>query len=920
MRKAVLFSVCIIICNILSAQQFGGHPPSTQWKQINTDTVRVIFPAGLHLEPQAAAIANTAHALGRITHASIGDRLRRISIVLQPRTTISNGYVGLGPWRSEFYLTPRQNSFELGSLPWQHQLALHEYRHVQQYNNFNKGISAVMGVLFGQEGRALANSAAVPNWFWEGDAVYQETEMSKQGRGQLPFFYNDYRSLWAAGKNYSWMKLRNGSLRDLVPDHYRLGYMMVAYGREKHGTGFWKNVTDDAVRFKGLIYPWQRAIKKYSNTSFQSFHKNAFAHFAIQPANDSASAWAQQQNHFVADEEYPQWINNGEVVFVSSSYRRIPAFYIRNMNTGETKKIRTKDISLDHYFSYRNGKIVYAAYEPDVRWNWKDYSVLKLLDLQSGQQQTLTHRSTYFAPDIDGDRIVAVDVQPGGDATLHILDAASGALIKKIPNPHHYFYTYPKFYKGEIVSAIRNTSGEMTLATIDIENGTIKELLPWSMNVMGFPVVQGDTITFTASYKGQDALFAFVNNKLYKQQTGTVNSSTGNYQYAVHNDKAIYTTFTAAGFHMVQQAIQWEETDAAEFKTPTNKQALPVDTTAPAAVTRYPKSFRLFNFHSWRPFISDPDYTFSIVGENILNTLQTELFVNYNRNEKFKEAGASLLYGGWLPYVSLGAVQTFDRQVADSPATRTWNETNLRLGLQLPLTFTSGRYHRSLSFSTGINTRQVNYTGQAKNYYDNRQFYFVDGTIAFTMQSQAARMHIYPRFGNTLLARYRTIVNKYTAHQWLLNETLYLPGIAQTHNLVINAAFHARDTMNQYYFSNSFPLSRGYLGYDFPRMWKLGVNYHLPLVYPDWGFGNIVYFLRVRANAFYDYSNGRVLRQKADFPLRSTGCEIFFDTKWWNEYAVSFGIRYSRLLDNEALRPQSPNQWEFILPINLLGR
>jgi hypothetical protein len=919
MRKAVFFSVCIIISNILVAQQFSGHPPSTRWKQLKTDTVRVIFPAGLQLETQAAAIAKTAHALGRLTSNSIGNQLQPISIVLQPRTTISNGYVGLGPWRSEFYLTPRQNSFELGSLPWAHQLALHEYRHIQQYNNFNKGLSAVMGVLFGQEGRALANSAAVPNWFWEGDAVYQETAMSNQGRGRLPFFFNDYRSVWAAGKNYSWMKLRNGSLRDFVPDHYRLGYMMVAYGREKYGPAFWKNVTDDAVRFKGLFYPWQCAIKKYSHTGFNSFRKKAFAHFAIQTANDSMAQWAQQQRHFVADEEFPQWISQDEVVYVSSSYRHIPAFYIRNINTGKSRRIRTKDISIDHYFSYRDGKIVYAAYEPDVRWNWKDYSVIKVLDLQSGQQQTLTQRSMYFAPDIEGNRMVAVDVQPGGDASLHILDAATGALVKKLPNPQRYFYTYPKFYKRGIVSAIRNTGGEMTLAIINIDDGEVKELLPWSMNVIGFPVVQGDTICFTASYKGQDALFAFVDDKLYKQKTGAINSSTGNYQYAVRNGKAVWTAFTAAGYHMVQQTVQWEAVNPAEFETPGVESPLPIDTTAPAAVTRYSKSFRLFNFHSWRPFISDPDYTFSLVGENVLNTLQTELFVNYNRNEKFKEIGASLLYGGWLPYVSLGAVQTFDRQVPDSPSTRTWNETNIRLGLQLPFNFTSGRLYRSLQLSTGINTRQVHYTGLSKSRLDNRQFYFVDGAVSFTMQSQAARMHIYPRFGNTLLARYRTIVNKYTAHQWLLSDYLYLPGIAQTHNLVVNAAFQTRDTMNQYRFSNSFPFSRGYIGYDFPRMWKLGVNYHLPLIYPDWGFGNIVYFMRIRANAFYDYTNGRFQRPKIDFKLRSTGCELFFDTKWWNEYAVSFGIRYSRLLDNETLG-QGPNQWELILPINLLGR
>ena len=45
-----------------------------------------------------------------------------------------------------------------------------------------------MAVLFGENGRALANAAAIPDWFFEGDAVYNETLMSTQGRGRLPYF------------------------------------------------------------------------------------------------------------------------------------------------------------------------------------------------------------------------------------------------------------------------------------------------------------------------------------------------------------------------------------------------------------------------------------------------------------------------------------------------------------------------------------------------------------------------------------------------------------------------------------------------------------------------------------------------------------------------------------------------------------
>ena len=69
--------------------------------------------------------------------------------------------------------------------------------------------------LFGQDGLDLAINASIPNWFYEGDAVYNETILTNQGRGRLPLFINAYPSLWYAGKNYSWMKLRNGSLERL---------------------------------------------------------------------------------------------------------------------------------------------------------------------------------------------------------------------------------------------------------------------------------------------------------------------------------------------------------------------------------------------------------------------------------------------------------------------------------------------------------------------------------------------------------------------------------------------------------------------------------------------------------------------------------------------------------------------------------
>ncbi|MFT3823075.1 MAG: hypothetical protein QM731_04110 [Chitinophagaceae bacterium] len=939
MPKFILPAVLLLFSIYAHAQRFSGHAPSTSWKQVNTDTVRVVFPEGY--EQQASMIAATAHRLGLQTQSTMGSRFRKVSIVLQPNTTVANGYVGLGPWRSEFMLTPSPSSFNLGSLPWSYTLALHEYRHVQQYSNFRKGISAVAYYLFGEQGQELFNSATVPNWFWEGDAVYQETRMSDQGRGRLPYFFKDYRSLWTGRKQYSWMKLRSGSLQDFIPNHYPLGYMLVSYGREKYGEDLWRKVTGDAVS-KVQLYPLQRAIKKYTGKNYQDFRKEAIAYYqGFLPADavqDSVALWAQEHKHFVADEGFPQWLDANTIVFVSEGYDRIPAFYIRNLQTGRQHKVRVKDISQDNYFSCVNGKIVYAAYEPALRWSWTDYSVLKVLDAHTGKQRSLTSHSKYFSPDIsaDGKQVVAVDVQPGGASSLHIIDAGNGEVLGKIPNAQKLFYTFPKFYNDStIVSAVRNITGQMTMALINIHNGNVDELLPYSMKVIGFPSVYKDTITFTAANGETDEIFAITGSRQLLQYTGArkLNASTGNYQASIRNNKAVWTAFTSVGYHIVHQPVQsnsWQPLPINHFTDTSFNYRLnglriaktDPDTGRQYPVTAYSKAFHLFNLHSRRPFVDDPEYTFSVVGENVLNTMLTELYFTYNRDDRSKQFGGTVTYGGLFPYIHLGTSYTLDRSALLRQKTVFWNEWQGKVGVQLPFNFTSGKRYRSLNVIGDLVYNKRYFQGTYKDSFDNRGFAYFTGLISYTTQSQSAVKHIYPRWAQSASLRYSKAVTALDANQVTANAYAYFPGLFRTHNLIINGSVQQRDTLNNARFSNALPFSRGYIAQNYHQMGKFGVNYHLPLAYPDWGFGNIVYFLRMRANLFYDdtyVADYTAARHKTSLKFRSYGTEVYFDTKWWNEYDVTFGVRYSRLIDGNR-QGLGANQWEFIVPITALSR
>jgi hypothetical protein len=193
-KKYFLFLMGLLFCSQILAQIFGGNPAKQKWLQYDTDSVRVIFPQGM--ENAARRIITNSAKIRKDDKSSLGGLQRKISVVLQSGRTESNAYVGLAPWRSEFYTIPPQDPFAMGAVNWIDNLTIHEFRHVQQYSNFNKGLSKFASTILGEQGQALANSAAIPDWFFEGDAVYNETKFSPQGRGKLALFMSSYKSVF----------------------------------------------------------------------------------------------------------------------------------------------------------------------------------------------------------------------------------------------------------------------------------------------------------------------------------------------------------------------------------------------------------------------------------------------------------------------------------------------------------------------------------------------------------------------------------------------------------------------------------------------------------------------------------------------------------------------------------------------------
>jgi hypothetical protein len=928
-RLAALF-VFVLPAVFVHAQQFSAFPPSVKWQQINTDTARIIFPGAV--DSQAQDIAAIIHKIMMLRPNSLGNNVRKVNIVLHNNTTLANGYVALAPFRSEYYLVPGSDIFEFGANPWYKELAVHEYRHVLQYINFNRGISKAASIILGQGGQALFNAMAIPDWFWEGDAVHSETSLTTQGRGRTSYFFNGYKSLWRERRNYSWMKLRNGSLKDYVPDHYNLGYLLVNYGYLKYGNDFWRKVTEDAAAFRGIVYPFQQAIKRYSGVNYKTFRQQALNYYSHEVSRKRTDVVKRET---VSNYYFPQCIGNDSLLYLKKSYNSLPAFFLQDKR-GE-HRLRLMNISTEEWFSYSNGIIAYTGYETNARWSLIDYSSIYLYNIKTGEQTKITSKAKYYTPDISpsGKKIIAVFVDAATKTSLHVLDV-SGKILQTIQPPNRTNFAHPRFIDDNtIVVTERLPNATMQMSRIDLLNGSREILIPSTSALLGYPFYSNGSVYFVSSVAGMDDIYALQlsDKKVFQLASGT----TGKYYPSVYKDRLLWSAFTSNGLKIQKEILNTSsnEVDASIWKEvvlpyPVASADIPPSTTIVNAsrrfpVTRYRQGAHLFNFHSWQPNYTDPEFTLSLFSNNILNTFSNELYYRYNQNETSHAFGFVSSYGALFPIINAGLEYNIGRSIATRTRSYELNQFEGKIGLNVPLNFTAGRTYKFFNAGSNIVYNRTMSTLQSKDSFE-RTIQYLSHFIRWSHYLPEARQHIYPKFGYTFSGDLRHLIDTKgwgfkRSSQWLSGAQLFLPSV-KNHSIVLSAAYQRIDT-NSVIFSNRFSISRGYEDYYYKKMWRVSGNYHFPIAYPDFGVANIIYFQRVRGNIFYDhtvadtsYFSGRPLNMN----LRSTGAEIFFDTKLWNELPVSFGIRGSYLLNNgRSANDRRGNVWfELVLPASLI--
>jgi len=939
--KQLLFASLLFTGFQLKAQ-IGPQPSSVKWKYVENDKVKVIFPENNLAE--ATRIADLVTYINKNATVSVGNKSKKLDILLNTNNAQGNGYVALSPYRSEFYATGFQDFNDLGSMDWLDALAIHEYRHALQYTNANRGFTKFLYLLQGQAGWGLGVNFSVPDWYFEGDAVLSETVLSDAGRGRTPSFFDEQRALLLNAKNYTYLQARNGSYKKLLPNHYPLGYAILNYGRNHFGPEMWPKVLADAGRYRTILYPFAGALRRHTGIGVNKMYKLAYKEMKENWENElktleltPTTAVTPLPKRTVTNYTFPHWLEDGSLLYIKSSFKQISALY--RIKDGRQQFITPIGLATENYLGVNKNKVSWTEMRKDARRDAVIYSVIMSYDLQTGQKSEVTQKSKFFSPQFSasGDRIVAVKADEEISNEICIISPNNGSIISSIPNPENDFLSYPKWTNDDAsIVYLAKRKSKIALLKYDLSSKQTTELTPWTTHVISGISLSDKRVIFGASFSGINNIYA-VNLNGDKQITQLSSVRVGASLPAISKDekKLAIVEMTAMGRQLTQ--LEVKSTAPITLIEPVSMERFHVKTTDiehniqyqatgnEYEVKNYKGLLRGVKLHSWNFGSSDSrNINLSVQLGNILNDFSGIIGARYNYNEKKVRFSGGFDYGKFFLPLSFRA-STGDRANAvflapDFLGTLSYKQNDVSVGLSLPLSWIKGNYTTSFRLASTfshINTSAYKIQDTPQDYSLN--FNAVQVGLNFSNIRRKARQNLVNKWSqNASLSYQKSITDGISAERLIGAVGFTTAGFGKNHG--IEVAFRGKKEFlnNNYLFEDQFLHARGYAAAPGDLETVISTTYSLPLFNIDRGLLGLFFINRARANVFYDY--GRIERNFINFSTlqRSYGGEVIFDIKLFNTVGpLGFGLRNSVLLDTDPLNPTSKQRFEFFVASNL---
>lgn len=905
MRKHffLVFFVSLISTSFLLAQTtLPNLPPSIKWQQINTPHFKIIYPQGF--ETQGQRMANTLEHLYQPVSKSLNAQPRKISIVFQNQHAVSNGFVTLGPRRSEFYTMAPQNYNFSGTNDWLDMLAIHEFRHVVQYDRSRTGFTKFVGYLLGEFSRNATASGSVPSWFWEGDAVGIETALTHSGRGRFPNFTMAFRAnlLEKGAFNYSKQYLR--SYKDFIPNHYVLGYHFSTYIKNNYGAKAMEDIVENTWNVPFIPFEYSFAMGKKTGSKMPAMYTKMMGElkgkWQTQIDSEHITSFetlSKRDTKRYTNYEYPQPIDGGGVLVLKSGLDDIRQFVSINPESGEEKKeFVLGPVNNPGFISLAGNTVVWTEYRYDPRWLTRSYSVVNTYNLATNSFKQLTSKSRYSSASISPDRskIVVVETETDYSNRLVVLDAYSGEVLKMFENESGKFYSMPHWDDtGNNIVVLNQFNQQKGALLLNYKTAEMKIILPYSTEHIGFPIINKNYLMYNSGYSGIDNIYALnlETNKKYRITSAKYGAS--NPAISLDGNSIIYNNYVVEGNDVVSIPFEVESWTPLEkvrngdiaFYQPLVERENNIDVllTVPDSTyqtNKYRK--KPFNVHSWGPLFTGSltDIELGIYSKNILST--TDVFAGVEFDNIGNIKGISRVSYQGL-YSIIDVTVSYGKRISDRNTyfmkndtlfqaieeDLTWNESTFKAGLRFPWLLTRSKYNSKIEVYNYVGVTGIsNFTSVVQNEDIILTNLLNNGTLIqnefvvtwYNLLNQSKR-DIFSKFGQTLtFENYSTPYGgDFSGGLTALKGQLYFPGFAKHHSINFFAGWqHQKITLtnNEYFFNNRMPYPRGHTPSNFESFYTIRSNYDLPLLHPDLRIGPFLYIQRIKAKVFYDYGFG----------------------------------------------------------------
>ena len=905
-RRLFAFAIIVfaIFMSIPVAAQIESNTINTRkyrWKHIETEHYDVIFPETF--EGHGRYVASSLEALRPLQENTMRPpRQYRFPVIINPDQISPNGYVSVLPRRSVFYTAPDS------SMPgdWLTLLATHEGRHMFQFDELNQGVIHAMSFLFGEYSAGLVLS--IPGWWLEGDAVMAETVLSESGRGRTPRFTAQTKALFLDDKTFNYNKMLLGSYRANTPSAYEFGYLMYSYIRsqydEKAPSTLLTAFSRCPVPALGPHIATRRATGKGASAVYREMAERYGKFWKEQVAaldlTATESLTSQGRSPFRAHTAIAEVADGSVIASTIDMDGNAAIVSIRDgkeMRLGRGYHINSLDAGGDF--------VVWDELEAEAKFD-QGFTRIMLLNLETGSKHALFRHSKYVSPAIsrDGSTLALVEFSGDQSASLAIVSVKDGSIRKMIAIPTGEMWVDLSFSADgrEIVFVSNGVTGDAGnrgkyIGKLSIETGAVSVVYDAGWENVMTPAIAENTVFYVSNYSGVDSVWAIgADRKRYE----VVSRPIGSYfpKPDASGTRIVFVDYANSRGTVVSRAEvpreAWVPLErvkvmkenffaAAAEDDPGTGKGIPSNFPVTDQIAeQYSPALQGNKIDAWGVMPAsngDVGLTAFARADNVTGLMDQQLSLSYDYTDTSFGGFYQYRYRGFWPDLVVRAGSTFEDD---------------------------GGMEASPSGSVGVEFPLAG--GALGSTFWNAVLGVAGGGLVDDGESEA----FVTAYGNAIVSVGRWSLSIIGSWQYIPTEgpddyhpyayaAFAMPGVFARDSLTFSGSYERRHDGDD---SLTLAYARGYYETDALEAWKASAEYSVPLFYPDFAVGSILYFDMIRLKAFCDVRTARDI----DEDQISAGAELLFHFMPLQiPFEIDAGFRYSRKIK------ENENSFDFVI-------